>query len=132
VRVGLAVIAATGLAGLVDSVSPQVSTVRLVVDPSTEIAARVASSGEVGVFRGTGTGGRFELLDPLGRMAPGDLVVTLGTPGGDLPADLPLGTIATVSGSSAALTRAAEVSPAVDDSTLDRVAVLVPDTDAGS
>jgi len=132
VRVGLAVIAATGLAGLVDSVSPQVSTVRLLVDPSTEIAARVASSGEVGVFRGTGSGGRFELLDPLGRMAPGDLVVTLGTPGGDLPADLPLGTIATVSGSSAALTRAAEVSPAVDDSTLDRVAVLVPDTGAGS
>ena len=132
VQVGLAVIAATGLAGIVDSVSPQVATVRLVVDPATEIAARVASSGEVGVFRGTGSGGRFELLDPLGRMAPGDLVVTLGTPGGDLPADLPLGTIATVSGSSAALTRAAEVTPAVDDSTLDRVAVLVPDTGAGS
>jgi rod shape-determining protein MreC len=132
VRVGLAVIAATGLTGLVDSVSTQVSTVRLVIDPSTEIAARVASSGEVGVFRGTGSGGRFELLDPLGPMAPGDLVVTLGTPSGDLPADLPLGTIETVSGSSAALTRAAEVTPAVDDSTLDRVAVLVPDANAGS
>jgi rod shape-determining protein MreC len=132
VRVGLAVVAATGLAGIVDSVSPQVSTVRLVVDPSLEIAARVASSGEVGVFRGTGGGGRFELLDPLGTMAPGDLVVTLGTPGGDLPADLPLGTIEAVSGSSAALTRAAAITPAVDDSTLDRVAVLVPDANAGS
>jgi rod shape-determining protein MreC len=126
-RVGLAVIGGQGLAGIVDSVSPQVSTVRLIVDPATEIAARVASSGEVGVFRGTGSQGRFELLDPLGRMAPGDLIVTLGTPGGDLPADLPIGTIATVTGSSAALTRAAEVTAAVDDSTLDRVAVLVPD-----
>jgi cell shape-determining protein MreC len=121
------VIAAEGLAGLVDSVSPQVSTVRLIVDPATEVAARVASSGEVGVFRGTGSAGRFELLDPLGRMVPGDLIVTLGTPGGDLPADLPLGSIAAVSGSSAALTRAADVTPAVDDSTLDRVVVLLPD-----
>lgn len=128
VRVGLAMIAAGGLAGIVDSVSPKVSTVRLIVDPATEIAARVASSGEVGIFRGTGSEGRFELLDPLGRMAPGDLIVTLGTPDGDLPADLPLGRIAAVTGSSAALTRAAQVTPAVDDSTLDRVAVLVPDT----
>jgi rod shape-determining protein MreC len=127
VRAGLAVIGAGGLAGIVDWVSPQVSTVRLIVDPATEIAARVVSSGEVGVFRGTGGAGRFELLDPLGQMAPGDLIVTLGTPGGDLPADLPLGSVAEVSGSSAALTRAAEVTPAVDDSTLDRVVVLVPD-----
>ena len=127
VRPGLAVIGAGGLVGLVASVSPQVATVRLVIDPATEIAARVASSGEVGVFRGTGSAGRFELLDPLGRMAPGDLIVTLGTPGGALPADLPLGAISAVTGSSAALTRAADVTPAVDESTLDRVAVLVPD-----
>lgn len=127
VRAGLAVLGGQGLAGIVDSVSPQVSTVRLVVDPATEIAARVASSGEVGVFHGTGTGGRFELLDPLGRMAEGDLIITLGTPDGDLPAGLPLGSIVEVTGSSAALTRAAQVTPAVDDSTLDRVVVLVPD-----
>jgi rod shape-determining protein MreC len=127
VRAGLAVLGEQGLAGIVDSVSPQVSTVRLVVDPATEIAARVASSGEVGVFHGTGISGRFELLDPLGRMAEGDLIITLGTPDGDLPAGLPLGSIAEVTGSSAALTRAAQVTPAVDDSTLDRVVVLVPD-----
>ncbi len=127
VRAGLAVLGDGGLVGIVDSVSPQVATVRLATDPATQIAARVASSGELGVFRGTGSAGRFELLDPLGRMAPGDLVVTLGTPSGDLPADLPLGSIAAVTGSSSALTRAAEVTPAVDGSTLDRVAVLVPD-----
>jgi cell shape-determining protein MreC len=127
-RPGLAVLGDGGLVGLVDSVSPQVSIVRLVIDPATEIAARVAASGEVGVFRGTGSGARFELLDPLGRMAPGDLIVTLGTPSADLPADLPLGSVTAVTGSSAALTRAAEVTPAVDDSTLDRVVVLVPDT----
>jgi len=127
VRPGLAVVAADGLAGIVDSVSPQVSTVRLVVDPATEVAARVASSGEIGVFRGTGSAGRFELLDPLGAMAAGDLIITLGTPSRDLPAGLPLGRVTAVSGSAADLTRAAEVAPAVDDSTLDRVLVLVPE-----
>ena len=108
---GLAVIGAAGLAGIVDSVSPQVSTVRLVVDPSTEIAARVASSGEVGVFRGTGSGGRFELLDPLGRDGAGDLIVTLGDPGRRAARRPAAGRRRELSGSAAALTRAAEVAP---------------------
>jgi rod shape-determining protein MreC len=130
---GLAVLAGSGasggsggLAGLVDVVAPLVSTVRLVVDPTVEMAARVASSGEVGVYRGTGDGGRFELLDPLGEVAAGDLIVTLGVPGGTVPADLPIGRVAQVTGSSAALDRVAEVTPAVDDSTMDRVVVLIP------
>ena len=127
VAAGLAVLAPAGLAGLVDSVAPRVSTVRLVVDPATAITARVASSGEVGIFRGTGRAGSFELLDPLGTMAPGDLVVTLGTADGNLPADLALGRISTISGSAADLSRVAEVVPAVDDSTLDRLAVLLPE-----
>ena len=131
IATGYAVLAAGGLAGIVDVVSPHVSTVRLAIDPETELAARVASSGELGVFRGTGDGGRFELLDPLGAIAAGDLIVTLGVPGGQIPAGLPLGRVAAVTGSAAALTRAAEVTPAVDDSTMDRVAVLVPDSQGG-
>jgi len=126
VRPGQAVAAGGGLAGLVDSAAPTVATVRLLVDSGTALAARVASTGEVGVLRGTGDAARFELLDPLGRMAPGDLVVTLGTPDGALPADLPLGRISRITGSAADLTRVAEVAPAVDASTLDRVVVLVP------
>ena len=63
-------------------------------------------------------------------MAQGDLIVTLGTPGGEARGPS-LGSIAAVSGSSAALTRSAEVTPAVDHSTLDRVAVLVPDPPTG-
>jgi rod shape-determining protein MreC len=126
VRVGQPVLAPGGMAGLVDSVAPGVATVRLLVDGATAITARVAASGEVGVLRGTGSGARLELLDPLGRMAVGDLVVTLGTPDGAVPADLPLGRIAAITGSAADLTRAARVEPAVDESTLDRVAVLVP------
>lgn len=127
VRPGLAVIVPGGLAGMVDSVSPYTATVRLVIDQGTQIAARVASSGEVGVFRGTGSAGRFELLDPLGDIAVDDLIVTLGAPGAQVPAGLALGRVVAVTGSSAALTRAAQVTPVFDDSTMDRVAVLVPD-----
>lgn len=127
VAVGLAVVAPGGLAGLVDSVAPGVATLRLVHDPAMAIPARVAASGEQGVFRGTGQAGRFELLDPLGRMSTGDLVVTLGTLDGRLPGDLPLGRISGISGSAADLSRSASVLPGVDDSTLDRVVVLVPE-----
>ena len=127
VAAGYAVLGAGGLAGIVDVVSPHVSTVRLAIDPGTELAARVASSGELGIFRGTGAGGRFEALDPLAAVSAGDLIVTLGVPGGQIPADLPLGRVSAVTGSAAALTRAAQVTPAVDDSTMDRVVVLVPD-----
>ena len=127
VGIGMPVMARGGMAGLVDSVSPEVATVRLLVDPATSLPARIASSGEVGVLTGTGRAATFELLDPLGQMARGDLVVTIGAGADGLPADLPLGRVRAISGSAADLSRAAEVAPHVDDSTLDRVEVLVPE-----
>lgn len=124
---GMAVLGVGGMAGVIDSVAPGVATVRLVVDTATALPARVAGSQERGVLRGTGSAGTLTLLDPLGAMAPGDLVTTVASLDGAIPADLPLGRIAEVSGSAADLTRAAQVPAAVDVSTLDRVLVLVPE-----
>lgn len=124
---GMAVLGPGGLVGLIDSVAPSVATVRLVIDPATALPARVAETEERGVLRGTGGAATMVLLDPLGAMAAGDLVVTLGSAGGAVPAGLPIGRIDAVLGSAADLTRAAEVAPVVDDSTLDRVLVLVPE-----
>lgn len=132
VRPGFAVLAPGGIVGLVDTVSPNLATVRLMIDPQTQIAARVASSGELGIVRGTGSAAAFEPLDPLAPLTPGSLVVTMGVPGGQYPADLPIGRVTAITGSSAALTRAAELAMAVDDSTLDRVLALVPDTADGA
>lgn len=128
---GAPVLAGRGLVGLVDSVAPGTSTVRLVSDASTALAARVAATGERGVFRGTGSAGQFTMLDPLGRMAEGQLIVTVATPDGVVPANLPIGRIAAVTGSAADLTRIAGITPLVDDSTLDRMVVLVPEEGAG-
>ena len=127
VRPGLAVVTSEGLVGLVDSVSASVATVRLVVDTSTSLTARVSRSQEVGIYEGTGQAGAITLLDPVGDMAQGDLVVTVGTADGAVPADLPIGRIDAITGLASDLTRRADVTPAIDDSTLDRVVVLVPE-----
>lgn len=149
VRAGQAVVAAEGLAGIVDSGAGGIATVRLLTDRGTGVAARVAGSGEVGIFRGAGRDGTLELLDPMGRMQVGDLVVTLGAAAsasaavpasgaraglegadadvvGTFPRGIPIGRITGIAGSVADLTRRAVVAPLVDPSTLDRVAVLVP------
>jgi rod shape-determining protein MreC len=127
VRAGQAVVAPGGLVGLVASVGPGVATVRLLVDPTSALSARVAASREAGLVRGTGPAAALTLLDPLGTMAVADLVVTMGTPDAVVPADLPIGRIAAITGTAAELTRRAALAPGVDVSTLDRVVVLVPD-----
>lgn len=125
VRAGMPVLAAGGIAGLVETTGPRVATVRLLVDPGSSLPARVSTSGEVGILTGTGSAVALRLLDPLGRMDVGDLVVTIGTQDGALPPEVPLGRISSISGSAADLSRTAIVTPHVDDSTLDRVEVLV-------
>lgn len=124
---GLAVVDAAGLVGLVESVAGSLVTVRLVTDSELGLSARVALSGELGLYRGTGDLGAMTLLDPLGAMAVGNLVVTVPTADGAVPADLPVGRIIRIDGSAADLTRSAAVRPLADLSTLDRVVVLVPE-----
>jgi rod shape-determining protein MreC len=130
VRAGQAVVAPGGLAGLVASVGPGVATVRLLADPASALSARVAANREAGLVRGTGDGATLTLLDPLGAMAVGNLVVTMGTPDGVVPADLPIGRVDAITGTAAELTRRAAIALGVDVSTLDRVVVLVPDASA--
>lgn len=131
VRPGQAVVTPDGVIGFVASAASTVSTVRLVTDPASQLAARVSRSGELGVLRGEGTTASLTLLDPLGGMTAGDSVRSVATSDGLVPADLPLGRVDAVSGSAADLTREATVRPVADPSTLDRVAVLVPAATAG-
>ena len=124
---GMVVIDSDGVVGVVDTVSPGLSTLRLTSDSDARLAARVATSKEAGILQGTGEdAAALTLLDPLGPMAVGDRVVTIRTADGRVPADLPLGRITAIVGSAADLSRTAQVDPGVDASTLDRLAVLVP------
>jgi rod shape-determining protein MreC len=125
---GAAVISAAGLVGVVDSVSPGTATVRLITDAASTVGARVGRTKEVGLFRGQGQAdrGSLELIDPLGPMRKGDLLVTLGSRDGvPFPRGLPIGRISAVTGSAAAVDRRAVIATTVDASTLDEVAILV-------
>ena len=124
---GMVVIDSDAVVGVVDTVSPGVSTLRLTSDSDARLAGRVATSKETGILQGTGEdAAALTLLDPLGAMAVGDRVVTIRSADGTVPADLPLGQITSVVGSAADLSRTAQVDPGVKASTLDRLAVLVP------
>lgn len=128
VAVGAAVIAGPGLVGVVDSVAATTATVRLVTDQATAVGARVADGAEVGMYRGSGRAeqGTLELLDPLGDMAAGDLVVTLGSPtGAPFPKGLPIGRVTAVTGSATSMDRRGVVQVAVDTTALESVLVLV-------
>lgn len=131
VATGAAVISAKGLVGVVDSVSPYTATVRLVSDAASTIGARVSRTKEVGLFRGGGGAdrGTLQLLDPMGAMETGDLVVTLGSHNGlPFPRGLPIGRITQKAGSAVAADRRAVIATAVDSSALDEVLVLVAPT----
>lgn len=128
VAAGAAVISAAGLVGVVDSVSPNTATVRMVSDIASTIGARVSQTKEIGLFRGSGSAdrGTLQLLDPLGEMEVGDSVVTLGSHNGaPFPRGLPIGRITQISGSAVAADRRAGIATAVDLSALDEVLVLV-------
>lgn len=130
----MTVINGEGLVGRVVAVDPFTSTVVLVVDASTSVGARVAGSDEIGILSGTGTQDslEFQLLDPLAELEAGQALVTFGSKSGRPYAPgIPIGTVASVTGTGGSLTRVATVTPFVNISRLNIVGVVVapPRTD---
>lgn len=130
----MTVINGQGLVGRVVAVNPFTASVALVVDASTSVGARVAGSEEIGILSGTGTQDslEFQLLDPLADLQPGQALVTFGSKSGRPYAPgIPIGTVATVTGTGGSLTRIATVSPFADVSRLNIVGVVIepPRTD---
>lgn len=130
----MTVINGEGLVGRVVEVNPFTSTIVLIVDASTSVGARVAGSDEIGILSGTGTQDslEYQLLDPLADLQPGQALVTFGSKSGRPYAPgIPIGTVATVTGTGGSLTRIATVTPFVDISRLNIVGIVVepPRTD---
>lgn len=134
VQEDMTVVNGEGLVGRVVFVSAFTSTIALVVDASTTVGARVAGSEEIGILNGTGTQDslEFQLLDPLADLQAGQALVTFGSKSGRPYAPgIPIGTIASVSGTGGSLTRIATVTPFVNISRLNIVGIVVepPRTD---
>lgn len=130
----MTVINGQGLVGRVLKVFATTSTVVLVVDASSAVGGRIATTEEIGIVTGTGRQDslEFQLLDPLAEVRSGDSLVTFGSKGGRPYAPgLPIGEVVEVTGTAGQLTRIATVRPYADMSTLSVVGVVVqpPRTD---
>lgn len=116
-----------GLVGRTTAVGPDTATVLLAVDPASTVGVRLAATGTIGTATGQDPHTlRVEFLDPQLQVEPGAVVVTLGS-AGDAPfvPGVPVGTVRQVVSTPGALTRTVLVTPYVDATSVDTVAVVV-------
>ncbi len=127
IEADMSVINGQGLVGRVLKVTASTSTVVLIVDASSAVGGRVATTEEIGIVSGTGRQDslEFQLLDPMADVRVGDALVTFGSKGGrPFAPGLPIGEVIDVSGTPGQLTRLATVRPYVDVSQLSVVGVV--------
>lgn len=118
IEVNDAVIYSEYLVGVVTEVNPTSSVVKSVFDPTVNIAAYEARTGELGYVSSTSsqaTNGSCRLsgLDRTTTISKGGIVCTSGT-GGLFPRDLIIGTVSEVSNSETDLSAYAELELAVN------------------
>lgn len=124
----MTVINGQGLVGRVLKVNQTTATVALLIDASSAVGGRVATTEEIGIVAGTGRQDSldFQLLDPLAELVIGDSLVTFGSSGGRPYAPgIPIGEVTDITGTAGQLTRVATVRPFVDVSQLSVVGVIV-------
>jgi len=124
----MTVINGQGLVGRVLKVNQTTSTVVLLVDASSAVGGRVATTEEIGIVAGTGRQDSldFQLLDPLAELVIGDSLVTFGSRDGRPYAPgVPIGEVVDITGTAGQLTRVATVRPFADVSQLSIVGVVV-------
>ena len=127
------VITGDGLVGRTTDAGPYTATVLLAGDPASTVGVRLAGSGTIGTATGQDPHTlRVEFLDPQLDVKPGAVVLTLGS-AGDTPfvPGVPIGSVRQVVSTPGALTRTVLVTPYVDATSIDTVAVVVqpPRTD---
>lgn len=125
----MSVIAGTGLAGKVVSVTATTAVVQLITDATSTVGARLEGTNRVGLLNGTGSPDQLQLqmLDQLNPVKVGDRLVKSLNPGSPYVAGIPLGVVSAVGGPG----QLATVTPYVDVTALDVVGVVVvgPRTD---
>lgn len=124
----MSVINGDGLVGRIIKVNPTNSTVLLLVDASSSVGGRVATTEEIGIVSGTGRQDSldFQLLDPLAELVIGDALVTFGSRDGrPYVPGVPIGQVVDITGTAGQLTRIATIRPFANVSRLSVVGVVV-------
>ena len=120
---GMAVIAGSGLVGVVDSVDKYTATVVTVNDPVFKISAITQSVRATGIVRGQlGTGLKMEKISQNEPIQTGETVVTSGS--GQVPKGIIIGTIESIERADNAIFQGANLKPAVNVSRLEVVFVI--------
>lgn len=134
VAVDETVVSPEGLVGRTVAVGPWTSDVLLVGATDVAVGVRVGPAGVLGIVDGATTAATARPAGTLGlalvdrgRLAVGDVVTTLGSPGGrPFVAGVTVGRVRSIDPVAGRLSPTAVVDPAVDLSTLDVVAVVLP------
>jgi len=125
VKKDMPVMSSQGLVGRVSVVTAFGSKVLLILDFTSNIAAKLTESQETGLIQGQGRGDlKMSLVDQSTEVTVGEPVETSAYNGGLFPAGIPIGTVSSVSIDPATGEKDIEVKPLVDFSKLDVVAVV--------
>ena len=124
VQRGMPVVTGAGLAGVISEATPRASKVLMVNSAQMAVNVRLQESRATGVLFGQASSDlrlRFVPLDA--DLSAGNLAVTSGL-GGTLPADIPVGEVASVRRRAYDVFQEAEVLPMVDFSRLELVLII--------
>lgn len=122
---GMPVVGAEGLVGRIDAVTANAARVQLITDTTSEVNVNIQPSDTSAVLSGSITSAiSLDLIPQDADVQPGDLILTSGI-GGNYPANILIGQVASIRGSATALFQQAAVQPAVDFSRLNFVLVIV-------
>lgn len=125
VTIGMPVIAPDGLVGRVVKVGDRWSSVLLIIDQGSTVAARLSASGERGGISGAGPRPLdMEFVDNETKVQPGEIVVTSSYDGGVFPDGIKIGRVERILPAGADLYRHVEVRPYVDFSKLTDVLIV--------
>jgi rod shape-determining protein MreC len=128
VETGMAVIVGEGVfVGKVTALKERVSTVTLVSDEESRIAASLAGEHRlVGLIEGRGNHvARLTLVPQAEKLAVDDIIVTAGTED-KIPADLVIGSVNAIDGKPTDPFKSAALEPMVQSDSLNLVSVLLP------
>jgi rod shape-determining protein MreC len=127
IRTGMPIITTAGLVGHVTEVTPFGSKAQLVVDPDSEVAARLVTSQETGLLKGQGDQDLvMTLVSSSATVEVGEPVETAGYDVGSLyPPGIPIGQVSRVSDDPSTGQKLISIRPDVDFSTLDVVLVVL-------
>lgn len=124
IRTGNPVISTLGLVGRAEDVAANTTWVRLIIDQSSAVNARLQNAQAEGTVLGQLQGGLLmDLIPQEALVEQGDMVLTSGL-GGNFPAGIVIGQVISVQRQPAELFQQAQLRPMVDFARLEIVSVI--------